>query len=138
MSGMDDGWKDAADFGDELPFGNFDDGSGTKQAYAPDDVVGNCPVCGAHIVAREKGFLCNNMECRFGLWKNNRFFEAIGKEMTREVADELLNCGTVKLDGCKSKRTGNSFNCYVDLTVDEEQRPHFEIRFPQRKKKEGE
>ena len=73
------------------------------------------------------------MECHFALWKNNRFFQAIGKEMTREVADDLLNCGTVKLENCVSKRTGNKFNCYVDLTFDEEKRPHFEIRFPKRK-----
>ena len=75
------------------------------------------------------------MECHFALWKNNRFFEAIGKEMTRQVADDLLNCGTVKLENCVSKRTGNKFNCFVDLSVDEEQRPHFEIRFPERKRR---
>ncbi len=127
----DDGWTVAKD--DELPFGNFDDGSGTTQAYSEDEIVGVCPVCGNHVVDREKGFFCNNMECSFALWKNNRFFESIGKEMTREVADDLLNCGTVKLDNCVSKRTGNKFNCYIDLSIDEEQRPHFEIRFPKKK-----
>ena len=45
MGTVDDGWMDAADFGEELPFGNFDDGSGTKQAYTGDDIVGSCPVC---------------------------------------------------------------------------------------------
>lgn len=130
MSTVDDGWKDASDFADELPFGNFDDGSGTTQAYATDDVIGNCPVCGTSVVEREKGFFCNNMDCNFALWKNNRFFQAIGKEMTREVADDLVNCGTVKLLDCKSQRTGNTFSCYVDLTTDEEGKAHFEIRFP--------
>ena len=128
-----DGWMDAADFGNELPFGNFDDGSGTKQSYGDDDIVGQCPVCGSHVVEREKGFLCNNMDCSFALWKNNRFFQAIGKEMTREVADDLVNGGTVKLTDCKSQRTGNTFSCYVDLTTDEEGKAHFKIRFPKRK-----
>ncbi len=125
----------AADANDELPFGNFDDGSGSRQTYSNDDIVGDCPVCGTHVIEREKGFFCDNMECHFALWKNNRFFEAIGKEMTRQVADDLLNCGTVKLENCVSKRTGNKFNCFVDLSVDEEQRPHFEIRFPERKRR---
>lgn len=125
----------AADANDELPFGNFDDGSGSRQTYSNDDIVGDCPVCGTHVIDREKGFFCDNMECHFALWKNNRFFEAIGKEMTRQVADDLLNCGTVKLENCVSKRTGNKFNCFVDLSVDEEQRPHFEIRFPERKRR---
>ncbi len=125
----------AEDANDELPFGNFDDGSGSRQTYSNDDIVGDCPVCGTHVIEREKGFFCDNMECHFALWKNNRFFEAIGKEMTRQVADDLLNCGTVKLENCVSKRTGNKFNCFVDLSVDEEQRPHFEIRFPERKRR---
>ena len=125
----------AADANDELPFGNFDDGSGSRQTYSNDDIVGDCPVCGTHVIDREKGFFCDNMECHFALWKNNRFFEAIGKEMTRQVADDLLNCGTVKLENCVSKRTGNKFNCFVDLSVDEEQRPHFEIRFPERERR---
>lgn len=135
MGTVDDGWMDAADFGDELPFGNFEDGSGTKQAYGEEEIVGACPVCGAHVVEREKGFFCNDMECNFALWKNNRFFQAIGKEMTREVADDLVNCGTVKLIDCKSQRTGNTFSCYVDLTTDEEGNAHFEIRFPKRKRR---
>ena len=130
MGTVDDGWKDASDFADELPFGSFEDGSGTTQAYEADDIVGNCPVCGTHVVEREKGFFCNNMDCNFALWKNNRFFQAIGKEMTREVADDLVNGGTVKLIDCKSQRTGNTFSCYVDLTTDEEGKAHFEIRFP--------
>ncbi len=130
MSNMDDEWKNASDFADELPFGNFDDGSGNTQTYEDDDVIGNCPVCGASVVEREKGFFCNNMDCGFALWKNNRFFQAIGKEMTREVADDLVNCGTVKLLDCRSQRTGNTFSCYVDLTTDEEGKAHFEIRFP--------
>lgn len=129
-----DGWMDAADFGNELPFGGFDDGSGTKQSYSADDIVGQCPVCGGHVVEREKGFFCNNMDCNFALWKNNRFFQAIGKEMTRGVADDLVNGGTVKLSDCKSKRTGNKFSCYVDLTTDDDGKAHFEIRFPQRKR----
>ncbi len=135
MGTVDDGWMDAADFGEELPFGNFDDGSGTKQAYTGDDIVGSCPVCGSHVVEREKGFFCNNMDCKFALWKDNRFFQSIGKEMTREVADNLVNCGTVKLLDCKSQRTGNTFSCYVDLTTDEEGKAHFEIRFPERKRR---
>jgi hypothetical protein len=117
---------------DELPFGSFDD---NEKVEVPEinSVIGECPCCGSQIVDRERAFFCNNYDCSFALWKNNRFFQAISKEMTREVAEELLNCGTVRLDGCKSVRTGNSFNCYVDLSVDEEGRAQFAIRFPKKK-----
>ena len=132
MSFLDEGWESAEKYKDEIPDGWYDG----EPAKDPVDntAVGDCPICGTHVVEKEKAFFCDNRECHFALWKDNRFFQAIGKEMTRDVAEELLNCGTVKLDGCVSKRTGNKFNCFVDLSVDEEQRPHFEIRFPERKR----
>ena len=135
----DDGWINAEDYDGYIPFESEEENEKRlaalheKQAVA--NIVGDCPACGTHVIEREKGFFCDNMECHFALWKNNRFFQAIGKEMTREVADDLLNCGTVKLENCVSKRTGNKFSCYVDLTLDEEERPHFEIRFPQKKRR---
>ena len=117
---------------DELPFGDFND-SEKIEAPVTSDVVGECPCCGSQVVDRDKAFFCSNYDCSFALWKNNKFFQAISKEMTRDVAEELLNCGTVKLEGCKSLKTGNTFNCYVDLTVDEEERAQFAIRFPKKK-----
>ena len=81
---------------------------------------------------RKKAFFCSNMDCKFALWKNNRFFEAISKEMDRPTAEELLLKGTVKLEDCVSKRTGNKFSCYVDMETDPDSRPQFSIRFGNR------
>ena len=135
----DDGWINAEDYDGYIPFESEEENekrlAALHEKQDAANIVGDCPACGAHVIEREKGFFCDNMECHFALWKNNRFFQAIGKEMTREVADDLLNCGTVKLENCVSKRTGNKFSCYVDLTLDEEERPHFEIRFPQKKRR---
>jgi len=115
-------WQDAGEFGEELPFG----GSEEKK---DSNVVGKCPVCGKDVVDRKKAFFCSNMDCKFALWKNNRFFEAISKEMDRPTAEELLLKGTVKLEDCVSKRTGNKFSCYVDMETDPDSRPQFSIRF---------
>jgi len=135
----DDRWINAEDYDGYIPFESKEENekrlAALHEKQAAANIVGDCPACGTHVIEREKGFFCDNMECHFALWKNNRFFQAIGKEMTREVADDLLNCGTVKLENCVSKRTGNKFSCYVDLTLDEEERPHFEIRFPQKKRR---
>ncbi|MBO6241977.1 MAG: hypothetical protein J6O61_14325 [Butyrivibrio sp.] len=128
----DDGWMDASAYDDELPFGSFDDGE-KIEAPITDDVVGVCPCCGTNVVERDKAYFCDNMDCNFAIWKDNRFFQAIGREMTREIAEELLNCGTVKLMGCKSRKTGKTFNCYVDITYDDEGTVQYEIRFPKRK-----
>ena len=44
--------------------------------------IGVCPCCGRHVVERQKGYSCENRQCNFVLWKQNRFFEALGKKMT--------------------------------------------------------
>jgi DNA topoisomerase-3 len=128
----DDGWMDAAAYDDELPFGNFNDNE-KIEAPVNDDVVGVCPCCGTNVVERDMAYFCDNMDCSFVIWKDNKFFQAIGKEMTREIAEDLLTGGTVKLMGCKSRKTGKTFNCYVDITYDDEGRVQYEIRFPERK-----
>ena len=128
----DDGWMDAAAYDEELPFGGFDN---KEKIEVPEtaDVVGVCPCCGTNVVEKDMAYFCDNMDCSFAIWKDNKFFQAIGKEMTKEIAEELLNCGTVKLMGCKSRKTGKTFNCYVDITSDDEGKVQYEIRFPERK-----
>ncbi len=140
----DNGWIDASEFDGELPFGGSSedelDGSAEAGASASDgardDVVGKCPCCGSNVVERNKAFFCENYDCNFALWKNNRFFDAISKRMTRNVAEALLESGCVRMDGCKSVRTGNSFNCILRMEPNEEQKAQFSIEFPKKKKQE--
>ena len=94
--------------------------------------IGRCPVCGNQVVERTKSFSCSNSGCHFSLWKDNKFFQALGKEMTKEIAEGLLNCGTVELRACVSRKTGKVYDCFVDLGSDEEGRAKFAIRFPEK------
>ena len=91
--------------------------------------IGTCPCCGRHVVERQKGYSCENRQCNFVLWKQNRFFEALGKKMTKPVAVKLLSDGKVALKGCKSKKTGKTYDTTVIMTVDENQRAVFELNF---------
>ena len=91
--------------------------------------IGTCPCCGRHVVERQKGYSCENRQCNFVLWKQNRFFEALGKKMTKPVAIKLLSDGKVALKGCKSKKTGKTYDTTVIMTVDEKQRAVFELNF---------
>ena len=67
-------------------------------------VIGVCPNCGNSVVEREKGYFCENRECRFVLWKDNAFFKRLGKRMDAHVADRLLRDGRVRLKDCKSSK----------------------------------
>ncbi len=93
------------------------------------DVIGKCPVCGSSVEERQKGFFCSDKSCQFALWKNNRYFESIGKSMNTSTAQKLLASGKVKLKNCKSAKTGKSFDATVLLSVSDDCRTQFSMEF---------
>ena len=99
--------------------------------------IGICPCCGKHVVERQKGYFCEDRGCKFALWKQNRFFEALGKKMTKQIATKLLCDGKVELKGCKSQKTGNSYDTTVMMSVDENQRAVFQLSFEKGDAKHG-
>ena len=93
------------------------------------NAVGKCPVCGSSVEEKVKAFFCSNRSCKFALWKNNRYFESIGKSMTSTTAQKLLGSGKIKLKGCKSAKTGNTFDATVYMEVFEDGKTRFNMEF---------
>ena len=93
------------------------------------NTVGKCPVCGDAVEEKAKAFFCSNRSCKFALWKNNRYFESIGKRMTSATAQKLLGSGKIKLKGCKSAKTGNTFDATVYMEVFEDGKTRFNMEF---------
>ena len=91
--------------------------------------VGVCPVCGSSVEERQKGFFCSNRQCRFALWKNNRYFESIGKNLTATVAQKLLSDRKIRLKGCKSAKTGRMFDATVVMNVTAEGKAQYSMEF---------
>ena len=79
-------------------------------------------------VEREKGYFCENRECRFVLWKDNAFFKRLGKRMDAHVADKLLRDGRVRLKDCRSAK-GKTYNATVLLTTEADGRSKFSLEF---------
>ena len=92
-------------------------------------VVGTCPHCGSEVAEREKGFFCASRECRFVIWKDNAFFNRLGKRPTRQVVDKLLRDGRARLKDCKSQRTGKTYNASVLMTTEADGRAKFSLEF---------
>ena len=92
-------------------------------------VVGACPHCGSEVAEREKGFFCASRECRFVIWKDNAFFNRLGKRPTRQVVDKLLRDGRARLKDCKSQRTGKTYNATVLLTTEADGRAKLSLEF---------
>ena len=89
--------------------------------------IGVCPCCGKNVVEKSKGFFCENGD--FALWKNNRFFDSLNKKLTRQIAEKLLKDGKAKLKGCRSAKTGKTYDTTVVMTVGDGQRVQFSLSF---------
>ena len=76
--------------------------------------IAKCPFCGGTVIETPKAFGCTTKGCKFVLWKDNKFFDAIGKKMTKQIALEFAKNKYAALDGCTSK-TGKKYNCFIIL-----------------------
>ena len=97
-------------------------------ALMKNKIIGVCPNCGKPVVEREKGWFCENRECRFVLWKDNAFFKRLGKRLDAHAADKLLRDGRVRLKGCKSAK-GKTYNATVLLSCEADGRSKFSLEF---------
>lgn len=93
------------------------------------EVIGKCPRCGGNVTEGKKGFFCENRECHFALWKENKFFTVKKKTLTKAVASALLKDGKAKLNGCYSEKTGKTYDAFVLLEDTGGQYVNFKLEF---------
>ena len=79
------------------------------------EIIGKCPRCGGEVTESKKGFFCEKNDCRFGLWRDNKFFAAKRAALTKKVAAALLADGRVKLTGLYSEKTGGTYDATAVL-----------------------
>lgn len=68
------------------------------------EVVGKCPRCGGVVSEAKSGYFCESLDCKFGLWRDNKFLAAKRISLTRPLAAELLGKGRAHLDEIYSQR----------------------------------
>ena len=79
------------------------------------DVIGRCPRCGSEVTESRKGFFCENHDCHFGMWRDNKFFKMKHMTLTKTQAAELLKSGRVFVKGLYSEKTGKLYDAWVVL-----------------------
>ena len=95
---------------------NYEVAKGAEFLFAaPKESVGICPRCGNTVVEVQKGFLCQNRDCGFAIWKNNKWWVSKKKQPTKAIVSALLKDGRVKLTGCYSEKTGKTYDAVVVL-----------------------
>ena len=92
-------------------------------------VIGSCPACGSDVCETAKGWFCRDKGCRFALWKENRFFQTLGKQMTEELAKQLVNQGKARLTHCYSKKSNRYYDTTVHVETGEDGAAAFKLEF---------
>ncbi|MGI6316431.1 MAG: DNA topoisomerase 3 [Christensenellales bacterium] len=73
-------------------------------------VIGKCPRCGRNIYESKKNYYCENRDCSFVMWKNDRFFEERKTAFTPKIAAALLQSGKAKVKKLYSPKTGKTYD----------------------------
>ena len=82
------------------------------------DVIGKCPRCGGDVTESKKGFFCETNDCRFGLWRDNKFLTGKKISLNKKTVATLLKNGRMPVKGIFSEKTGKSYDATLVMTDD--------------------
>lgn len=82
------------------------------------EVIGRCPRCGSDVTESKKGFFCERSDCKFGLWRDNKFLTAKRITLDKQMVAALLERGRVHVDDIYSEKTGKRFSTDLLLADD--------------------
>lgn len=100
------------------------------------EVIGVCPRCGKNVIVSPKAYSCEDRNCGFTIWKNDRFFETAKKTLTKEMVTALLKSGKIAVKGLYSPKSGRNYDATVCLD-DTGKYVNFRLEFAPRKVKGG-
>lgn len=98
------------------------------------EVIGTCPRCGRNVVVTPKAYSCEDRNCGFVIWKNDKFFEKARKPLTKEMATNLIKYGRIAVKGLYSEKSGRNYDATVCLD-DTGKYVNYKLEFAPKKKK---
>ena len=99
-------------------------------------VIGLCPRCQNPVYEGKKNYYCSNRDCRFSMWKNDRFFEDRKITFTPKIAVALLKDKTVKVKNIYSHKTGKTYDGNVVLSDTKDKYVNYRIEIERKKEEE--
>ena len=79
------------------------------------ETIGICPRCGKNVVVTPKAFSCEDRNCGFVIWKNDKFFESARKPLTKEMVTTLLKSGKIGVKGLYSQKSKKNYDAIICL-----------------------
>jgi DNA topoisomerase-3 len=104
----------------------------------PVNILGKCPECGKNVIETSKAYSCEgtrDKQCKFTLWKDDKFFALFKKKLTETLAKELITKRQATVKGLKStKKEGVKFDAIIHLKKHPETGYwNYEMEFPAKK-----
>jgi len=99
----------------------------------PREAIGLCPRCTGNVLESKKNFHCENRECLFVMWKQDRFFTSRKKELTKPIAAELLKSGKAKMTSLYSEKKDKNFDAVILLADTGGKYVNYRFDFPGQK-----
>ncbi|WP_042275571.1 DNA topoisomerase [[Clostridium] dakarense] len=85
----------------------------SKSPNAQSESLGKCPICQGDVVEIGKGYICNNYkECKFAIWKSDKFLEYYKKKPNKTMVKSILKNGSAKVKSLTSKQ-GDKFDAIL-------------------------
>ena len=94
------------------------------------EVIASCPTCGSSIFESEKSYYCSNRECKTVLFKQNKYFEMIGFNLTSGHAKNLLTNNQTPVE-LISKKTNKPYRAIL-IVEWLQPYPKFNLEFPKK------
>ena len=82
------------------------------------EVIGECPLCKSPVVDTDKLFKCTNTNCKFVLFKEDKYFSYMKKKISTAMAKEFLNKGEISVKNLTSQ-SGNKYGAIFKGTINE-------------------
>lgn len=100
------------------------------------EVIGTCPRCNKNVIITPKAYSCEDRNCGFAIWKNDKFFETARKPLTKEMVTKLIKNGRLEVKGLYSQKSGKNYDATVCLD-DTGKYVNFKLEFSPRKAQRG-
>ena len=100
--------------------------------------IGVCPRCGGKVYERKVGYSCENRDCGFMLWKDNKFMKSIGLSFTKAVATSLVGKGFYTAKNLTSAKTGKKYAAKIFLSENGGKYPGYRMEIVNDRKKGAE
>ena len=91
--------------------------------------IGVCPLCGKLVYIGRKNYYCSDRNCRFALWKENRYFESMKKTIDDKTAAALLKSGRVTMHNLYSRKKDKYFDADIIMKAQPDGKASFSMEF---------